>query len=518
MQQQPITCPTCRSGNVERRGFSKGEEPRQRVVCYNCEKWFSVPIAYEKEPSWERSDKELKDMLQSERFIITSAQNNTALDEKFWAGLKQLSTYYKAQILVIPVLYRNVHSIQTGEDKEAWWPKEVIPYLVQNRMKLCKGLRLLGDIKVQATAVNPLVGLEALSQGDSAIVGHAQIQMRTIATPQHKLAKIMHTTGSTSVKNYSNTKYGAKGRFHHSLGALILEKDNGCFHLRSVVGDENSEFYDINLHVTAVGVRKIPAVEGLVTGDTHAIFHSPLVRKATFEDADSIVNVTKPKIIVRHDLIDSYSISHHHRGRTVTNFKKWLTGTNCLQAELEGTAKLVEETTPKGTLNVVVASNHHEHIGRWLEEADPKEEPWNAILYHELMLSWLKAVRGGDEDFDPFTHWMQKHCAAKCQFVKRTEPYIIKDILISMHGDKGPNGSRGSLASLSKMGVKTVIGHSHTPAIEKGCYMVGTSSSLSMEYSKDGPSSWLNSHCLIFPNGKRQLINIIKGKWRRPLK
>jgi hypothetical protein len=66
---------------------------------------------------------------------------------------------------------------------------------------------------------------------------------------------------------------------------------------------------------------------------------------------------------------------------------------------------------------------------------------------------------------------------------------------------------------MRRIGVKSIIGHSHTPAIEEGCYQVGTSTKLSRGYTH-GPSSWLNTHCLIYPNGKRTLINVIDGKWR----
>jgi hypothetical protein len=34
-----------------------------------------------------------------------------------------------------------------------------------------------------------------------------------------------------------------------------------------------------------------------------------------------------------------------------------------------------------------------------------------------------------------------------------------------------------------------------------------------LEYTA-GPSSWLNTHCLLHADGKRQLIHIIDGKWR----
>jgi hypothetical protein len=88
----------------------------------------------------------------------------------------------------------------------------------------------------------------------------------------------------------------------------------------------------------------------------------------------------------------------------------------------------------------------------------------------------------------------------------------IEGIEIGYHGDRGPNGARGSRNAFSKIGVKTVIGHSHSPGIRDGAYQTGTSSRLKLEYNS-GPS-WLHTHCVIYPNGKRSLINIIDGKWR----
>jgi len=58
-----------------------------------------------------------------------------------------------------------------------------------------------------------------------------------------------------------------------------------------------------------------------------------------------------------------------------------------------------------------------------------------------------------------------------------------------------------------------VIGHTHSPGISEGCYQTGTSSLLKLGYTS-GPSSWLNTHCSVYSNGKRSLISIIDGKWK----
>ena len=82
-----------------------------------------------------------------------------------------------------------------------------------------------------------------------------------------------------------------------------------------------------------------------------------------------------------------------------------------------------------------------------------------------------------------------------------------------MHGDRGPNGARGSIKNLRRIGVKSIIGHSHSPGIDEGAYQNGTSTRLRLGYNV-GPSSWLNAHTVVYANGKRSLINIIDGKWR----
>jgi hypothetical protein len=63
------------------------------------------------------------------------------------------------------------------------------------------------------------------------------------------------------------------------------------------------------------------------------------------------------------------------------------------------------------------------------------------------------------------------------------------------------------------MGVKTIAGDCHSPGIDEGAYRVGTSTLLKRGYNP-GPSGWLNTHAIVYPNGKRTLVNIINGAWR----
>lgn len=507
-----MVCKHCNSSSVQMRGTrEKDGETIMRVRCNDCSKWFTSPVAYANEPTFERPEKDIKRLLKRKRFLVTCAQNNVGVETNFWASLQKYAEFANAEILVIPILYRNPTAPGELEGQDAWWPKEVVPFLVQNEM-VFNGIRIMGHIRIAATSENPLSGLETLSYADSAIFGHPQIQMRTVATPQNRLPKILMTTGSVSKKSYSKSKSGVKGEFHHSLGAAVIEFAGDKYHVRSVSGDAKGEFYDLENHATPTGVRKSPGVEALVVGDEHTLFTDPEVIEATFTGSRSIANTLKPHFIVRHDVIDSYTISHHHNDRPSIQYAKNKTGMNSLLMELEHTARYIEKTTPKGSTSVIVPSNHHNHIRQWLEECDWKREPWNAKLYHELWVAWLQAI-DNKESFHPFTYWMKKNCKADVLYLTDDYPFVVKDIYCGYHGDKGLDGAKGNIRAFAKIGVKTIIGHWHAPGIEKGCTQIGTSTKLKLEYTS-GPSSWLNSHAVIHPNGKRQIINIINGEWR----
>ena len=318
-----MICKQCQSSNVERRGTrEKDGQMYARLKCNECGGWSKAELGYDNVPQFERTLDELVKLTEGKNYLVTSVQNNTPLDMKFFKGLKKFAKYKKAQLVVIPQLYRNPTGPGELQSEDAWYPPEVVPYLVENEFSIFPGCRVMGDAKINATAVNPLTGFESITGPDSAIFGHAQIQMKMVATPQNRLPKQLLTTGSCSTKNYSKSKAGKKGDFHHSLGAVIVEAGrDGVFHMRSIVGDHQSEFYDIDLHVTDRKIKKVK-IPGIVLGDEHVIAMCPEVKEATFTNKDSIVNTCKPETIVRHDVTDSYSITHHHRQSPSIRFKK----------------------------------------------------------------------------------------------------------------------------------------------------------------------------------------------------
>lgn len=453
------------------------------------------------------------------RFVITSAQNATPVHAGFFAALERYCRENRAHLIVIPYRYRNPTSIHSKADKnDDWWDKPVVKYLLDKRLDLNRNITVLADIKTQPTAVNPLSGFETISGSRSAVLGHSKIEVVPVATPHEKMAKLLITTGACTRKNYTETKAGKKGEFHHSLGAAVIEVDGNTFYPRQINATPDGSFIDLDRLYTPRGSRQAPPAEALSMGDTHVIFTDPDVTRATF-GPKGMVELLRPKKLVWNDVLDFYSGSHHHRKKAFTNLAKYLSGMNDVAKELDITFAYMDRHTPKGVQNIVVASNHHEHFRRWVEEDfDPRQDPTNLMIWAETFNAMAKATKmtpGGATTFDPFAWWGARKlkCIDRTRFLKRDESCCIAGIEVGYHGDQGANGARGSLSAFNKIGAKTISGHSHTPGIKEGAYSVGTSTRLRLEYNH-GPSSWLQTHCVIYANGKRSLLNVVGGRWR----
>jgi hypothetical protein len=347
--------------------------------------------------------------------------------------------------------------------------------------------------------------------------------MRTVATPQQDLPKILHTTGSISEKRYSRSRQGSIAEFHHTHAAVAVHKRGKKFHLRPLTMDSTGGFYDLETYYRADGITGPHRAEGLVTGDEHAVFIDPLVRAATYGgDAvpfeESLVGRVRPKYIIRHDLLDSFAITHHHRGNPITRFVKHMEGMDDMARELHLTMKLLNDTTPRGSKNVIVASNHNEHLLRWLKEADPRQELRHARLYHQLSDKVLEAATtgpGGGITPDAFGVWaknwgdLRKHT----RFLERNESFVVGGVECGFHADEGMGGARGSPRGFANMGIRVIGAHNHGPCIHQGFQRVGCSIALGKAEYVRGPNGWLNTHAIIHPNEKRQMVHIIEGEF-----
>lgn len=473
----------------------------------------------------DKAEKMIVDSLQdgktpNKRFVITSAQNATPVFRPFLQALRGYCTENNAELVVLPIRYKNPTSQWTdNQDGFEWWDRKIVDCLLTQRVDMPCGVTVMGDIKIQPTATKPLSGFDSFTDGNSAIFGHPKLQFKTVPTPKHSIPKILTTSMSVTVKNYTDSKAGKKGENFHKFGATVLDVDNEnkVFHIRQVIAEADGSFIDLDKRYSKKGVSEAPRAMALITGDTHAIFADDDVIKATYLNEDSIVKRLKPEYLVWHDALDQYARNHHHRGDFFTNYAKHHSGFHNIRRELDITFDLIDRCTPEDVTNIIARSNHDEALERYLQEANFKEDPENAEFYLETMLELVRGMRiveGRPQKRDPFEYWGSRllKCYDRTKFLKRDESFLIGDTNVSYHGDQGPNGSRGSANAFTKIGGDLVIAHSHSPCIEENVWQVGLSAIMDMGYNK-GPSSWLNTHCIKYANGKKSLISIVKGAW-----
>ncbi len=455
---------------------------------------------------------------ESKRYIVTCLQNATPLHMPFWRALLQCAEHYDAELVAIPIRYQNPTSnFPESQKNEEWWAPKAAEYLFDGRQEVHERLTILGDIKTQLTAVHPVTGFESITGDRSAIMGHPKLNLRCIPTPHQLLPKIVTTTGTATVPNYTDSRAGKRGEFHHTYGASLVEIDGDAFHLRQLNANNNGSFYDLRKKFTPQGVEDAPPIEALVMGDTHHRFIDPEVEMATFHGPDSIMALLEPKKLVWHDMIDWYAVNPHTTDDPYLNVVRAQAHMDLVKDEIVALAKWLMSVVPEGVDNIVAPSNHNDFLSRWMKSHDWHKDPRNAEFFLETALEMVRNSYMGEAGvhlLDPFELWLKRLVTnVNMVFPRHDESITIRGIEVAMHGHLGPNGARGSLLNLSRIGVKSMFGHSHTPGIIEGAYQVGTSSRLRLDYNI-GPSSWMNTHGIIYQNGKRALLNIINGRWR----
>lgn len=518
-------CPDC-GGKSTKNGKRAGGT--QRYKCTSCARRFT-------DLTKDKSENYIEPASRDERrqdthvFVITYCQNNTDLHRGFWGALQGIVNHRDADLLVIKGRYRNPTGPTESKkaDQKYTWADEVHDYLWDKREDLCPKLTILGDVRVQPTAVTPLTGLESMTGGKSGILGHPKMSLRTIATPQQALPKTMMTTGACTVENYSDSKAGKKGEFHHVIGARIVEIRGDNFFTRELSACSDGSFIDLGTEYYPDGTYG-PAerAEALSLGDWHSGMTASHVIDATFGDDESMCQILKPKVLVWDDVLDQYSRNHHDRDdpfKSIAMVEDDKYDRGNLRSEVDAACWELNHFTEEAerhaggpVLSVVNCSNHDEALSRWVKEADWRRDPVNAKFYLEtaqMMADSAEMYDGGHRRKEAFALWGAVNCSPSVMFLNRDDSFVRCGVELAMHGDVGPNGARGNINNISMIGVKSIIGHSHTPGIVGGCYQKGTSTVLNLHYTR-GPSSWMNTHCVLYANGKRALLTIIDGEWR----
>jgi hypothetical protein len=476
-------------------------------------KWCSEKLGFkekvEVEPEQYETAKQREFDKTKSRFLITWAQNNTPVHPKFWDNMKVYGEFIGADVHVIAGRYKNPTSVFEDVDQE-FWDEALIPYLDAGRHDIHKFLSIMSDIKIQPTAVNPMSGLQSVSGVNTCIFGSPKVQMEMIPVLKGNKPKMMLTTGSVTKMNYTDSKSGKKGEFHHTYGFAIVEiKDKETFYIRQVTADDKTgAFTDLCYRVDNGEVNKITSIAAIIMGDIHYGNHDQDVINTTLDMLDKI----EPDNVVLHDIFDGESINHHEMKDPYVQYSKEIHNKNSLQLEIDNMLNGLSDFEHFKNV-VIVRSNHDDFLDRWLKNEDWKKQPTtkNSKLYmkysHMLLEQYEK-----DIEVEPIIGIIPQLVNERYpNFITlgRDESYRVKNWELGQHGDLGTNGSRGSLNQFRTLNTKIVVGHYHTPGRKDGALAVGTSTKLRMGYNK-GASSWLQSHVIIHNDGRAQHISFIK--------
>lgn len=477
--------------------FGKSERVTRR--------WF-VALGFKQHKNPEESEafkkaKEKKFDKSKKYFLITWAQNNTPIHKNFFNNMKVYADHLNGDIHVIAGRYKNPTSIFVDK-KEDFWADEVLPYLDANRHDVHQYLSIVSDMKIQPTASNPLNGIEGMTHENSCIIGHPRVHMRVIPALEGYKPKVMWTTGAVTISDYTDSKAGKVGDFHHTLGFVIVEiRDKKVFYCRQVTATDKGDFCDLFHEVKNGKVNIIDTIDSAVLGDVHVGEVDPTIMKLTEEILDRF----KPKATMVHDVFAGYSISHHDQKDPFKQYQKEINGTNVLKKEIDNMLTWIgrmEKHNP-----VIVSSNHNDWVDRWLVNTDWRHNVKNAMEYMEYAKVLLenKAPHG-------IIAYIIKKNFPKIRTLGRSDNFRSKDWELAMHGDIGSKGSRGSLGQFRKDNTKSVTGHSHAPGRIDGALAVGTMTKLRVGFNI-GASDWLHAHVIIHHDGKAQHIMFIEGDY-----
>ena len=460
-----------------------------------------------------------------QRYILTSAQNNTRLNDEVWNNILALSDYYEAEIIVGTYTYNTAfygHSAakfgsERSDQESLWYDERLVPYINggdNKNIELAPGLIWCGRANILPTAERPLSGFETYTGSASGIFPHAKIALQSIPTGKFDKVKMNYTTGTVTQRNYIQKKAGLKAEHHHTYGALVVEIDSeGTWFVRQLNADSNGLICDLEVQVINQVVTTGNRVLGINWGDIHVAKRDKISYHLAW-GIDGIMDTLKPYYQFMNDLVD-FETRNHHSLDHYSLFIRHKHTHDSVEEEMREVARFLAWARRGYCETVVVDSNHDNALAKWVKTADYRTDPPNAIFFLECQLQKYKALR--DEVPFNMVAWVLNtfdETPKNIRYLQADESFVIAgSIECGMHGHLGPNGSKGTPRGLSRIGRKANTGHTHTAEIHDGLYVAGVTGRLDHGYNV-GPSSWSQSHIITYPNGKRSIITLSNGKWR----
>ncbi len=382
--------------------------------------------------------------------------------------------------------------------------KAIEAHLNPQQMNPLTGLRRL---RVHKYGRDNKPGEEIKRFKTSLIVAHSKQMMETVPTGNESHPRIVHSTGAITKPSYLRNRIGMIANEDHKLGGLILEIHGNDFWIRQVQFDtHNGSFIDLGNRYHADGSITPERCEAFKFGDIHPGFHHQEALNAIYD----LWKIIKPKRIFFEDFFDGASISHHLVNKKITRamLPDYF---GDLPSEIEMAKKVLGEIwskAPKDAELIATASNHPEHVGKYLEECryvnDCKE---NFKIAHRMVVMQLDGKNPLKEYLDP---------ESRMNWTDQNSDYFVEGTQMNAHGHLGLNGARGSKIGHELSYGSAMTAHTHAPSIYHDQFTVGHTTIDRHGYN-NGAFGWILCSGGVYKGGHKQLYMIIKGSAYRPI-
>lgn len=417
-----------------------------------------------------RAMDDLQDLVGSKRVaVITTAVAGAPVHAPFLRALEAYVEQRDGVLLIIPVA-----------DPAAAGGFQFDPKLGRDRF-VYRDLRLndslyVSTIKMSAKQIDPTTGISRLGHRRSFIFGSPK--QRTVFKPnaQSRRPHVFMGTGAVTKPSYGTDRYMSERTAYladvdHVMGALIVEiEDDRTYHFRQVQANGRGEFADLGQLHKPNGTSIEYAPRYAVLGDLHAGDEDPQALEGSLE----VIRKTGAKDVVLHDVVDGRAISHHVEGRIIEK---------SLQAEEDKTSVATEgqqvadslryilsEMRPDGHI-YIVASNHDDFYYRYLNSKRWIHDYENLPFVSRHLLP--AALRGENPAQALAEHFMTDEVKSRVTWWKQNEDFRFANVLLSAHGDLGPNGSKGTIKNHAESYGPCIIGHCLTGGHSVNVYRKG---------------------------------------------
>jgi hypothetical protein len=441
----------------------------------------------------------LDEIVAKEKIWILSAAEVGAKPN--YGQLSAMETYAKrtgADIGVIPIV---------GQHFDAKLHPDFEKYtILSSNYRLNKHISVRHQ-SIRSQQINPLTGLRRFGQTNhSFIVGSPKQQLEHIPNSPKYYPKAIMSTGACTLPNYMQNRIGLIAQDDHKQGGVIVKLfEDNTFIFRHFTCAKDGSFQDYDTVYKPDGKTAKERIDTLIVGDLHYNMLSTEAWNGTVGQIHDL----KPKYIVLHDVFDGASVNHHERHKVVSRSKSVAP---TLAQELgdlhDGLHELLSHA-PKDAKIYVVKSNHDEFLDRYLEEGEFVKDYPNAQLGFQL----AHAMSRGHCPLHYGLEVVKGKLDKRIVFLERDDDFRRFGYLLSMHGDKGPRGTRGNMVGLEYSVGKGFVAHDHSAAIFRDVYRVGTCSDLNPSYTKGSPSNWTRTNGAISSQGKPQLLPIIQHRY-----